>query len=80
MPGCAVVGRAAPPVWDAPLAANQAELNAVAAWALPATISSAMAWASGLSRNIDNSPSRRGVFRFVWGLQRSILLILSGSL
>jgi hypothetical protein len=54
------------------LAANQLELNAVAAWALPATINNAMAWANGLSRSIDSSPSRHGAFGFARGLQRSI--------
>ncbi|RMT84982.1 hypothetical protein ALP39_200515 [Pseudomonas marginalis pv. marginalis] len=48
---CPALIRAAVVAWVAPLAANQAGLNAVAAWALPATTNKAMTWARGLRRN-----------------------------
>ncbi len=50
MPGNCALGRAAPALCWAPLAANQAALNGWEAWAPPATMSKAMICASGFSR------------------------------
>ena len=72
MPGtCPALKRAAVVARVAPFSANHAALNAWAAWALPATINKAMAWASGLRRN---TVWARGPWAFSLsvGLQRTI--------
>ncbi|MNV66761.1 hypothetical protein D3C71_1595330 [compost metagenome] len=73
MPGNPPPGRAAAACCAAPLAANQLELNAVAASALPATRHSAIACASGLSNHCAGSTERAASRRTdkEWVLRRA---------